>query len=213
MFWRTLLSRQFRRPQGLLGHWAARFMEKNNGDYYRRVIELLEVTDTDSVLEVGFGTGLAIQSLLSQNTGCRITGIDFSKLMLEKAVRNNREALAQRRLRLILGDLSQHDFGTETFTKLFGINVVYFWTDLPGTLAALARLTAPGGRLVLYMSSPERLNTLPFAVDTVFNKYSLEQVQTELAHAGFSRVTHTTVMVKELPTHYLCAEKALVRGA
>ena len=48
----------------------------------RRAIEMMRLAPEDRVLEVGVGTGL---SLPMYPEGCRVTGIDISRAMLEKA--------------------------------------------------------------------------------------------------------------------------------
>ena len=41
-FFNRIDSRQFRRSSGFLGQFAARFIRKNNQEYYSRVIDLLK---------------------------------------------------------------------------------------------------------------------------------------------------------------------------
>jgi hypothetical protein len=58
---------------------------------------------------------------------------------------------------------------------------------------------------MIYMSSPERLSQIPFAVKGVFNKYPAETVVAELKSAGFARVEQETVLRKGLKGHFLSA--------
>lgn len=207
MILKKTMGKQFRKPWGPLGHLAVKFMEKNNRDKYEKVVEWLEIRDADNILEIGFGSGLAIRQMVAHNSNCRITGIDFSKLMLGKARRNNRDAIERRQVRLILADFGKHDFGKETFTKIFGINVIYFWEDLPAMFGKLHGLLAQGGRLIFFMSSPERLNQMPFTVDGVFHKRTLETAKRELELADFKNIRHQVVVKQGQETYYLCAEK------
>ncbi|MEW6517633.1 MAG: class I SAM-dependent methyltransferase [candidate division FCPU426 bacterium] len=194
MFLYRWVGKQFRKPAGWLGHWVARVMEKRNQECYDRVVNLLQVKDEDRILEIGFGTGLAIRQITEQNPRCRILGLDFSRLMLRKAARNNRAALRSQQVRLALGEFSGHDFGAETFTKIFIINVVYFWDDLPRMFSKIHRLLDKDGCLVMYLSGPERLGQLPFAVAGVFRRYTDGEVQNSLRSAGFSRIERDVVL-------------------
>jgi ubiquinone/menaquinone biosynthesis C-methylase UbiE len=207
MLLKKMIGQQFRQPQGWLGRWVARTMIKRNWKHYIRVIELLEIQDADKILEIGFGPGLAILLITQQNLKCRIQGLDFSELMWKKARRNNRAAIQANRVDLQLGEFGCHDFGTKRFTKIFAINVIYFWNDLDRMFAKLFSLLEPKGRLVIYMSSPERLNLMPFAVEGVFNKHRLEDVQNKLKAAGFSNLECQTVIKDENETYYLRVEK------
>jgi len=202
-----MIAKQFRKPSGFLGHIAANFMEKNNQDYYVRVVDMLEIGDNDRVLEIGCGAGQALRMLASRNAACVIDGIDFSLFMLKKARRNNREEVNAGRIRLLKGDIADYDFKGETYTKVFAINVVYFWNEIASVLQKLRAIVRPGGRLVMFMASPEKLNQSPHTINSVFNKYSLDYVKEQLGKAGFSKVSHQTVEKSGTPTYYIVAEK------
>lgn len=201
------IARQFRKPTGLLGHFAASRMKQRNQVCYLKVVELLDVRDNDRILEVGCGAGWATQLITKKNSECRIDAIDFSPLMLRKACRNNHKAIEQGRVRLLAGGLEDYGFRDEKFTKIFAINVIYFWKDLNAPFAKVHHLLEPNGRLVLYMSSPERLRKIPFAVDEVFNKHSLDHVKDRLIQVGFSHIAHEAVSVKGTDMLYVCADK------
>jgi hypothetical protein len=68
-------------------------------------------------------------------------------------------------------------------------------------------LLKPNGRVILYMSGPERLNQRAFAATDVFNRYSLADVKTALSNAGFSTVTHETINKMGFATYYIHAKK------
>jgi ubiquinone/menaquinone biosynthesis C-methylase UbiE len=207
-FIKTIFARQFRRPSGLLGHYAARFMRQNNQDYYRQVIELLQIQANDTVLEIGCGEGLAIKLITDHNQSCGVDGIDFSALMVKKAIKTNSPSIKDGRVRLFSGNMLDFDFGDKTYSKIFAINVIYFWEDLATPFAKILSLLKSQGQLVLFMSGPERLNQIPFAVDSVFNKYTVEHVQTELSRTGFSDISCDTVSKGGNNTYYISATKS-----
>jgi SAM-dependent methyltransferase len=204
---KKMIAEQFRRPSGILGQYSAAFMKKRNVDYYPAVIRLLDVRDADRILEVGCGAGLAIRMIAERNDACRIDGLDFSPLMVRKAERNNRLFIVQGRVKIIPGDISNHAFKEESYSKIFAINVIYFWPDLETILTRLNRLLASRGRLVVFMSSPERLRKLPLAHDDVFNKYTIGEVKSCIERAGFTAVHHEVVSKSGLETYYIRADK------
>jgi ubiquinone/menaquinone biosynthesis C-methylase UbiE len=205
--YKKIISKQFRRPSGLLGLYTLNFMKKNNQDYIVHACDLLNPQDTDTLLEIGCGVGYAIKSITRQNHHCSIDAIDFSPLMLKKAGKYSRECTNPGRVRLINGDFRAFDFGDKTHSKIFAINIIYFWTDLPPVFSKIHGLLKPDGRLTLFMSSTERLNNVPFASNDVFSKYTLAEVKSALSKAGFSTITHEVIQKLGYDTYYICAGK------
>ena len=202
-----VIAPHFRRPSGLLGQVAARRMRKNNQSQYHHVVQLLQVQDKDEILEIGCGEGFAIRLIIEQNLLCKVDGIDFSRFMLKKAGRTNRAPIQEKRVRLFPGDIKDYDFGKNTYSKIFAINVVYFWTDLNDIFGKIHELLKPRGKLVLFMASPQRLDQVPHALPGIFNKYSLDQVQSALQQSGFSEMTCETVVKNGTDTYFLSATR------
>jgi hypothetical protein len=57
------------------------------------------------------------------------------------------------------------------------------------------------------MSNPERLRKMPFAIDDVFNKHSIGQVENDLLKADFENVTYEKIQKAGFDTFYICAQK------
>jgi trans-aconitate methyltransferase len=182
------IANQFRKPEGFFGRIIARLMESGNRRTNNWIISLMNIRDKDTLFEVGFGPGYAISRIAHKYRHVRISGIDYSGLMYEKASLRNYVFIQTGRVNLSCGDLM--DFkGKETFSKIYGINVVYFWNDLDKYLAKLLKLLKKKGELFLYMSDPSQLDKIPFARNEVFNKYTRDQLLVELKKAGFRNIT------------------------
>ncbi len=106
---------------------------------WRRLTVRAVVRQGDRVLDACCGTGdLALEA---ERAGCRVTGLDFSERMLERA--RSKSAGVE----WVRGDLLALPFEDEGFdaaTLGFGIRNV---ADLEAGLAELARVLTPGGRL------------------------------------------------------------------
>lgn len=112
----------------------------------KAVIEALGCRPGEKVLEVGVGTGL---SLPMYPASVRITGIDLSREMLERA----RARVARRQLpnvdALLEMDAEVMDFPDATFDKVVAMYVVSV-TDRPAQLLhELQRVCRPGGDIFI----------------------------------------------------------------
>jgi SAM-dependent methyltransferase len=206
-FLNNLLSRQFRKPSGPLGYYALNFMKKNNQDYIAKVCGMLDPQDTDSILEIGCGAGHALAAIAERSRHCAIDAIDFSPFMIKKAEKTRKGCPNPGRIVLLSDDFCDCDFTGKSYNKIFAINVVYFWRELPAVFAKILRLLRPEGVFILFMSGPERLNQVSFALNDVFIKRTLDQVASALLQAGFREVGHETVVKMGCDTYYICARK------
>lgn len=98
------------------------------------------------VLEVGVGTGLALERY---STDLRVTGIDYSTEMLEKA----REKVARKKLSqvasLLRMDARHLDFPDDHFDTVAAMHVLSVVPEPERVVDEMARVCKPGGRLVI----------------------------------------------------------------
>lgn len=98
----------------------------------------------DDVLEVGVGTGLTLSLYPSR---CRVTGIDVSRRMLDRAACRLRSC-GTRRIRLVEMDAARMAFADASFSLVYA---AYVLTAVPEPLTVvreMARVCAPGGHVV-----------------------------------------------------------------
>jgi demethylmenaquinone methyltransferase/2-methoxy-6-polyprenyl-1,4-benzoquinol methylase len=122
---------------------------------WRRLTAAAAVRPGDRVLDAACGTGdLAIAGLRA-GAG-KVTGLDFSERMLERARRKDA------RIEWVQGDLLALPFADETFdaaTVGFGVRNV---ADLEAGLRELRRVLKPGGRLAILEITTPRGVLKPF---------------------------------------------------
>jgi demethylmenaquinone methyltransferase/2-methoxy-6-polyprenyl-1,4-benzoquinol methylase len=115
----------------------------------RRVVELAAVKSGDRALDLCCGTG-DIAFALAQR-GAAVTGLDFSKAMLEiaEARRLKNSKLKTQNLKFIQGDAQQIPFSDASFdivTVGYGLRNLASWE---AGLAEMRRVAKPGARLVV----------------------------------------------------------------
>ena len=106
---------------------------------WRRLAAEAVVSSGDEVLDACCGTGDL--ALAAERAGGRVTGLDFSERMLERACRKSAS------VRWVRGDVLALPFEDKSFDAVtigFGIRNV---EDLEAGLRELARVLRPGGRL------------------------------------------------------------------
>ncbi|MFO8143126.1 MAG: class I SAM-dependent methyltransferase [Dehalococcoidales bacterium] len=118
----------------------------------------LTLEDDDQVLCVGLGTGNEIQHILTKNREVAVTGIDYSKTALKKAVR--KAISTGRSISLHLMDARQLDFASGTFDSVVCIHVMDFLGDARDqekATAEIMRVLKKGGEFVItYPSGKEQ---------------------------------------------------------
>lgn len=164
-------------------------MIKGNRPAYDVLLKDMEVQPGEKVLEIGYGPGIGIH-LLSTAVNCQIYGVDFSELMHKKASKRNKKVIASGNVKLLYGDFVETQINTDGFDKIFCLNVVYFWEDLIPPFVKIRSLLKDGGAFYFYMAKKEDLSKLKFTDDSIFNKYTIEEVTEALNNAGFRSVSH-----------------------
>jgi ubiquinone/menaquinone biosynthesis C-methylase UbiE len=102
------------------------------------------------VLDLATGTGNA--ALVAAELGAVVTAVDIEPVLIELAERRSRSAAVD--IRWLLGDLEHlpvPDASADVVLSIFG---VMYAADHPVAARELARVTAPGGRVVLASWQP-----------------------------------------------------------
>jgi SAM-dependent methyltransferase len=178
---------QLRRPSGEEAVDTAYGMNEANGSLNRRCIELLDVRDSESVLEIGPGNGAFAPNIIGSANNVSYAGIDWSGEMVAEARRINEELVTQGVADFHQGSSNHISFDSGMFDKVMAVHTLYFW-DRPGDhFSEIRRVMKSSGMFCIAFGDRDFMSGLPF-VSHGFELYDVAEVRTMLHAAGFHEI-------------------------
>src|SRR5262245_25336180 len=122
------VARHLSRPTGVFGRLIARLMNRTNAGINAFALHQLQLEASDRVLEIGFGGGPSLSSLI-EGAGF-VAGVDRSPDMVKRAAARFSHAVAAGRADFRAASVEALPFGDASFGKVLTVNTVYFWNSL-----------------------------------------------------------------------------------
>lgn len=160
-------------------------MNRGNAALNSAVLRELELAGTDRVLEIGFGGGVALASLVG--AADFVGGVDRSKDMVQRARSRFADAVAQGRADFREGSVEAIPFGDASFGKVCTANTVYFWRSLDEGFSEIRRVLSPGGRAVVGFVPKDRMDRMGVPAD-IFMPRTPEEIVSSMNRTGFRDV-------------------------
>lgn len=181
------LSGQAAHPHGLGGPLIGRLWVKETAATNDAALALLAPDAGEDILEIGFGPGRALGLLA--DAGARVTGVDVSEEMVHLARRRNSELVRTGVLTLHRGDGVTLPSDDNSVDAVLSVHNLYFWPEPETTIAEIARVLRPGGRVLMVFRGRE--HPLPKRLDpTVYADVTTDQCLAWLASAGLEGQCH-----------------------
>ena len=155
---------------------------------FKGLLHYLNLSENDSLLEIGCGGGVFIQEAL--DSGCTIKAIDHSPDMVKLARKLNEDAIKSGSVEITQSDALNLPFDDSSFTCAAS-NIVFIFINQPVKFLKEAyRVLKPGGRLVLFTVSEKSKGTIaaPEPYASLGHYHSSGKLAEMAEEAGFSEV-------------------------
>ena len=174
---------QCARPEGSLGRAMLCFMNYTHAPLTNWGLNLVQVQDGWTMLDVGCGGGFTIRRLLNRSKDAQVYGIDISEESVTKAKKVNAEIL-DKQVFVTQGAAERLPYNDEMFDLVTAVETVYFWPNLPDCLQEVRRVLKPGGKFAIMVEVVDSDSKWTNVVEGM-TAYTPEQLRTLLVDAGF----------------------------
>ena len=148
-------------------------------------LELLNVEQTDRVLDVGCGTGFGTEGLLEHTDN--IHGLDQSVHQMEKAWGKFGK---HDPVRFYRGDAENLPFADGAFDHVWSSGSIEYWPHPEEALAELRRVTKPGGRVLVVGPNYPKNSLKARVADAIMLFYGEDEADRMFEDAGFAEWEH-----------------------
>lgn len=177
------LGKQLRQPSGETGKAVAEIMNISNSSMYALAFEVLDIGNSESILEIGYGNGYYLSRYVELSPEVKIYGIDFSKTMYEDAMVRNIDLINKKKLFLSCGNANTMNYESNSFDVIITLNTIYFWEPFEKQISEIIRVLKPGGKLIIGFRPKSFMEHLPFAQE-VFKLFNSEDIEAILEQHG-----------------------------
>jgi SAM-dependent methyltransferase len=155
------LSRQVRKPGGLLGRRVVRAMNLSHAALTDWGLDQLPVRNAAAILDIGCGGGRTVHRLAALAPAAKVIGLDYSAASVAASRDFNAKEIEAAQVRIELGSVAALPFADITFDIVTAVETHYYWPDLPANIRDILRVLKPGGTFALiaetYRGGPLRL--------------------------------------------------------
>jgi len=162
-----------------------RFMNFGHAPLTNWGLDLLDIHDGWTMLDIGCGGGATLRRLLKRSKDAHVYGLDISEESVAKAKKVNAKVI-DKQVFVSQGSAEKLPYQDEKFDLVTAVETVYFWPNLPGCLQEVRRVLKQGGRFAIMVEVLDSDSKWADIVDGM-TVYSPEEMKTMLDEAGFTQ--------------------------
>jgi len=150
----------FKKPEGFFGRIAGKFMEHGNLTINIKTLEQLNIQPDDDILEIGFASGKTIKNIFDLNMVNTISGLDISETMVHQAKIKFKDEIESGKVKIKLGAIEEIPFDDGSFSKIFTVNTLYFWSDPDKSINEVLKVLKPNGKFIVAYRSKKFIDNM-----------------------------------------------------
>lgn len=179
------IEKQGSKPTGFIGKIVGRMMNKYHTSFYIDYFKN-NLPDNDSkILDIGCGGGKFLKFLSEINGSYILYGLDHSPEMITLSKKINKQAIAQNRLKIIQGSVTNISIENNYLDLVTAFETVQFWPDIEKSFSEIARVLINGGRFIIINRYPPEDSSWWKMAKIKSDKDYIDKLE----NAGFERVT------------------------
>ncbi|MGN0551564.1 MAG: class I SAM-dependent methyltransferase [Acutalibacteraceae bacterium] len=138
-----------RKPKGIWGRLMIKKMNLTHKEMTLWAFDKLNISTCTKIADIGCGGGNAVKILSKANESSKIYGIDYSDLSVERAIKKNKTAVKQGRVKIIKGSVSSLPFNDSSLDLAVAVETIYFWPNPQSDFAEVNRVIKQGGKFAV----------------------------------------------------------------
>lgn len=179
------IEKQGSKPTGFIGKIVGRMMNKYHTSFYVDYFKNNLPVNNSKILDIGCGGGKFLRFLSEINDSYLLYGLDHSPEMIALSKRINKRAIAQNRLKIIHGSVTNVSVENNYLDLVTAFETVQFWPDIEKSFSEVARVLKNEGRFIIINRYPPEESKWWEMAKIKSDKDYIDKLE----NAGFGRVT------------------------
>ena len=156
-------------------------------------LEMVQVSNRDTILDIGCGGGRTLATLAEKAPGGKIFGIDHSADCVKWSKEYNQPLVKEGRVEVHHAGVDKMPFQDDYFNLVVAVETIYFWPDILKSLKEVCRILKPGGMFLIvnemYLSETFREKNEEHMATEKMTIYSPEELDQHLKDADFDNIS------------------------
>ena len=169
-------------------------MEHEHRPIVEPMLAMMQFAPGETILDVGSGGGWLVRELASRVPQARVTGMDLSDEMVERA---RCASSAIRNVEFVVGSVDAIPKEPNSFDKVISVESSYYWPDPAAGIRDIFRVLRPGGSawiLINYYRDNPYCHQWSKLIPIPMQLLSSDEWAELFRNAGFAEVAHRRIV-------------------